>query len=159
MLPLDLILGDDDLARVDVTSVGYWMTQDADDTDHLANFGGAIHGVAGVADQLLAPGDLRWGEQPKGQGSLERFDSQRKGERRAKPTAEQTAYLSLGLDSNHLPVLHHDLVDGLVQHVRPTVNGAQPAMGEKGVRCCFIRHRSYSIIHKGNIKNMSTQFS
>lgn len=58
MLPVDLILGDDDLARVDVAGVGNWVTQDADDSDHLTHFVGAIHDIAGIADQLLAPGDL-----------------------------------------------------------------------------------------------------
>lgn len=61
MLPVDLILGDDDLTRVDVAGVVDGVTQDADDSDHLTRFSGAIHGVAGVADQLLAPGDLCWG--------------------------------------------------------------------------------------------------
>lgn len=50
MLPVDLILGDDDLARVNTTSVGDGMTQDANGSDHLTHFGGAIHSVAGVAD-------------------------------------------------------------------------------------------------------------
>lgn len=58
MFPVDLILGDDDLARVYVTSVGYRMTQDADGSDHLTHFGDTIHNVAGVADQLLAPCNL-----------------------------------------------------------------------------------------------------
>lgn len=58
MLPVDLILGDDDLARIDVAGVGDRVTQDADDSDHLTNFVGAFHDIAGVADQLLAPGDL-----------------------------------------------------------------------------------------------------
>jgi len=54
---------------------------------------------------------------------------------------EQTAHLSLGLDSHHLPILHHDLVDGLVQHVRPAVDGAQPGVEVKKKRseiCCFL---------------------
>lgn len=58
MLPVDLILGDDDLAGVDVAGVGNRVTQNADDSDHLTDFVGAIHDIAGVADQLLAPGDL-----------------------------------------------------------------------------------------------------
>lgn len=60
MLPVDLILGDDDLAGVDIAGVADGVTQDADGSDHLAHFGGTIHGVAGVTDQLLAPGNL-WG--------------------------------------------------------------------------------------------------
>ncbi|KAF3859624.1 hypothetical protein F7725_022023, partial [Dissostichus mawsoni] len=100
MLPADLALGDDDLAGVDVTN--------ADGSDHLTHFGGAVHSVARVADQLLAPGDLR-GQQP---------------EVRWLPTGIKTYlrakyHLSLRLDSHHLPILHHDLLDGLVQHIRP----------------------------------------
>lgn len=38
---------------------------------------------------------------------------------------ELTAHLSFRLDSHHLPILHHDLVDGFVQHVRPTIDGTQ----------------------------------
>lgn len=62
VLPVNLILWDDDLARVDVTGVGDGMTQDADDSDHLANFLHTIHDVAGVADQLFAPCNLGGGE-------------------------------------------------------------------------------------------------
>lgn len=40
VFPVDLILGDDDLARVDVSGVGDGVTQDADDSDHLAHFFG-----------------------------------------------------------------------------------------------------------------------
>lgn len=58
MLPVDLVLGDDDLAGVDIVGVADGVVQDADDSDHLAHFAGAVHDVAGVADQLLAPGDL-----------------------------------------------------------------------------------------------------
>ncbi len=58
VLPVDLILGDDDLARVDVANAGDGVTQDADDSDHLTHFGDTIHSIAGVANQLLAPGDL-----------------------------------------------------------------------------------------------------
>lgn len=58
VLPVDLILGDDDLTRVDVARVGDGVTHDADDSDHLTHFVGAIRDVAGVADQLLAPGNL-----------------------------------------------------------------------------------------------------
>lgn len=58
MLPVDLILGDDDLAWVYIASVGYGMTQDADGSDHLTHFVDTIHNVAGVTDQLLAPCDL-----------------------------------------------------------------------------------------------------
>lgn len=54
MLPVDLILRDDDLAGVDVTSVGNGMIQDADGSDHLAHFFCTIHKIAGVADQLFA---------------------------------------------------------------------------------------------------------
>lgn len=50
MLPVDLILGNDDLARVNAIGVADGMTQDADGSDHLTHFGGAIHSVAGVAD-------------------------------------------------------------------------------------------------------------
>lgn len=58
VLPVDLILGDDDLAGVDIVGVADGVVQDADDPDHLAHFAGAVYDVAGVADQLLAPGDL-----------------------------------------------------------------------------------------------------
>lgn len=58
VLPVDLILGEDDLAGVDVAGVTNGMAHDADDSDHLTHFGDAIHSVAGVADQLLAPCDL-----------------------------------------------------------------------------------------------------
>lgn len=60
MLPLQLILGDDDLARVNVPSVGNGVTQDADGSDHLTHFGGAIHTVAGVTYELLASCNLWW---------------------------------------------------------------------------------------------------
>lgn len=50
MLPVDLILRDDDLARVNITSVRDGVIQEADGSDHLTHFGGAIHSVAGVAD-------------------------------------------------------------------------------------------------------------
>lgn len=50
MLPVDLILGYDDLARVNTIGVGDGMTQDADGSDHLTHFGGTIHSIAGVAD-------------------------------------------------------------------------------------------------------------
>ena len=66
MLPVDLILGDNDLAGVDVASVANGVTQDADDSDHLTHFGGAIHSITGVTDQLLAPGDLWWANMVKG---------------------------------------------------------------------------------------------
>lgn len=41
---------------------------------------------------------------------------------------KQNAHLSLRLDSHHLPILHHYLLDGLVQHVRPAIDGTQPGM-------------------------------
>jgi len=50
VLPTELALGDDDLAGVDVACVGDRVVHDADDSDHLAHFGGTVHGVAGVAD-------------------------------------------------------------------------------------------------------------
>lgn len=58
VLPVDLILGDDDLAWVDIIGVGNGMVQDADGSDHLTDFGGAIHSIAGVADELFALGKL-----------------------------------------------------------------------------------------------------
>lgn len=58
MLPVDLILRDDDLARVDIARVADGVIQDADHSDHLAHFFGAIRNVAGVADQLLASCNL-----------------------------------------------------------------------------------------------------
>lgn len=58
VIPLDLILGDDDLARVDIIGVGNGMVQDADGSDHLTVFSGAIHSIAGVADKLFALGKL-----------------------------------------------------------------------------------------------------
>lgn len=58
VLPVDLTLRDDNLARVDVAGVGNGMVQDADGPDHLADFGGALHNVAGVADELFALGKL-----------------------------------------------------------------------------------------------------
>lgn len=67
VLPVDLILGDDDLTRVDIACVADGVTQDADDSDHLTHFFGVIHSVAGVADQLLAPGDLWWANAVSGQ--------------------------------------------------------------------------------------------
>lgn len=54
MLPVDLILWDDDLTRVDVPGVGDGVTQDADDSDHLSDFFHMIHDVTGVTDQLFA---------------------------------------------------------------------------------------------------------
>lgn len=59
MLPVDLVLGDDDLARVDVGRVADGVIQDADGPDHLAHFYSPTHKVAGIANQLLAPGHLR----------------------------------------------------------------------------------------------------
>lgn len=58
VLPVDLILRDDNLAGVDVVDVGDGMVQDADGPDHLAHFGGALPDVAGVADELFALGKL-----------------------------------------------------------------------------------------------------
>lgn len=62
MLPVDLILRDDDLAGVGVTGVGDWMTQNADHSNHLTHFGDTVRNVAGVTDELFAPGNLscRW---------------------------------------------------------------------------------------------------
>jgi len=60
MLPVDLILGDDDLAWIDVTGVGDGVTQNADESDHLTRFADAIHNVAGVTDELFAPCNLWW---------------------------------------------------------------------------------------------------
>lgn len=59
MLPVDLILRDDNLAGVDVAGVGNGMVQDADGPDHLAHLGRALQSVAGVADQLFALGKLQ----------------------------------------------------------------------------------------------------
>lgn len=64
VFPVDLILGDDDLARVDVAGVGDGMTQDANDSDHLTHFLDMIHDIARVADQLFAPRNLGWKTQP-----------------------------------------------------------------------------------------------
>lgn len=58
MLPVDLILRDDDLARVVVGGAGNGVTQDADGSDHLTHFGDMIFYVAGVTDQLLASCNL-----------------------------------------------------------------------------------------------------
>lgn len=58
MLPVELALWDDNLARVGVGSVGDGMVHDTDDPDHLADFGGALQSVAGVADELFALGKL-----------------------------------------------------------------------------------------------------
>lgn len=58
VLPVDLILRDDDLAGVDVIGVGNGMTQDADHSNHLTNFGDTISGIAGVTDELFASGNL-----------------------------------------------------------------------------------------------------
>ncbi len=49
-----MILGEDDLARVGVVGVIDGVTHDADGSDHLTHFLGAIHKVAGVTDELLA---------------------------------------------------------------------------------------------------------
>lgn len=58
MLPVELTLRDDNLARVGTGSVGDGMVQDTDGPDHLADFGGALESVAGVADELFALGKL-----------------------------------------------------------------------------------------------------
>lgn len=62
MLPVDLVLRDDDLAGVGVIGVGDGVAQDADHSDHLTHFGDPLGNVAGVTDELLASGDLsrRW---------------------------------------------------------------------------------------------------
>lgn len=70
VLPVDLTLGDDDLAGVAVVCVADGVTQDADDSDHLPHFFGAIYNVAGVADQLLALGHLCCGKQSRGMGLI-----------------------------------------------------------------------------------------
>lgn len=58
MLPVDLTLRDDNLARAGVVGVGNGMSQDTDGPDHLADFGGAFQSVAGVTDELFALGKL-----------------------------------------------------------------------------------------------------
>jgi len=58
VLPVDLYLGDDDLAGVDVAGVLDGVVHDADDADHLAHLLGAVKDVARVADQLLAARNL-----------------------------------------------------------------------------------------------------
>lgn len=58
MFPVDLLLRDDDLARANVACVGDRVIQDTDDSDHLTHFGDTFRCVAGVADQLLASGNL-----------------------------------------------------------------------------------------------------
>lgn len=58
MLPVDLILRDDDLTGVDVPSVGDGMIHDADGSDHLAHFFSTFHKITRVADQLFAPCSL-----------------------------------------------------------------------------------------------------
>lgn len=58
MLPIDLILRDDNLAGQGVVGVGNGMFQNADGPDHLADFGGALESVARVADELFALGKL-----------------------------------------------------------------------------------------------------
>lgn len=58
MLPVDLVLGDDQLAGVDVVGVGDGVTQDADHSNHLTHFGDPVGDVAGVTDQLFASSDL-----------------------------------------------------------------------------------------------------
>lgn len=69
VLPVDLVLRDDDLAGVGVTGVGDGVAQDADHSDHLAHFGDPPRNVARVTDELLASGDLscRW---PKVRGHM-----------------------------------------------------------------------------------------
>lgn len=124
VFPFNLILGDDDLAGVGVASVVDGVTQDADGSDHLTHFGDAVHGVAGVADQLLAPGNLLWGRTQA--EWLEIREHTRDVE--SNTSENKNAHLSLRLHSHHLPILHHDLLYGLVQHIRPTVDGAQPGM-------------------------------
>ena len=61
-LPVDLVLGDDDLAGVDIVGVLDGVTHDTDGPDHLAHLVGAVHHVAGVTDQLLAARNLWRGE-------------------------------------------------------------------------------------------------
>lgn len=65
MLPVDLILGNDDLAGVDITRVGNRVVHDANDPDHLTHFPHTIHYIAGVTDQLLAPCNLWWANPEK----------------------------------------------------------------------------------------------
>lgn len=53
--------------------------------------------------------------------------------------AELRAHLPIRLDSHHLSVLDDDFLDGLVQHVRPTVDGTQPGITHNTqARCDFM---------------------
>ena len=67
VLPVDLVLGDDDLAGVGVVGVFDWVAEDAYHTDHLARLAHAVLDVAGVTDELLTTSHLHpWGgDKPK----------------------------------------------------------------------------------------------
>lgn len=63
MLPVDLVLRDDELTGVGIRGALDGVTQDADDSDHLAHNLGTIRDVAGVTNQLLTAGNLSTREQ------------------------------------------------------------------------------------------------
>lgn len=58
MLPVDLVLGDDDLAGVGIAGILNGVVHDADDTDHLTHLAHFVHNVAWVTNQLLTASDL-----------------------------------------------------------------------------------------------------
>lgn len=58
MLPVNLILRNNDLAGVDAAGVGDGMAQDADHANHLTHFGDKIGNIAGITDELFASGSL-----------------------------------------------------------------------------------------------------
>ncbi len=58
VLPVDLVLRDDDLAGIAIAGVLDGVAHDADDPDHLTHLVDSVHDIAGVANQLLAASDL-----------------------------------------------------------------------------------------------------
>lgn len=56
---VDLILRNDDLARVGVIGVFDGVAEDADHADHLARLADAVGDVAGVTDELLTTSHLQ----------------------------------------------------------------------------------------------------
>lgn len=58
MLPVDLVLRDDDLAGVGIAGVLDGVAHDADDPDHLTHLVDSVHDITGVANQLLAASNL-----------------------------------------------------------------------------------------------------
>lgn len=57
-LPVDLVLGNDDLAGVGIVGVLDGVAEDADYSEHLAHFFYSVLDVAGITDELLTASNL-----------------------------------------------------------------------------------------------------